>query len=150
MTLVVGCGGSRINIYHNGIPLPNESTMIENPGGIKLTYEFCRIYEQSKESLYPEYLPMEKTAMIPRYKTRSVALNVWVYNPNKTEYTLQKIMEVDGELEKSTIYWGTAESKRFQLQGPLDFEERVSIHAVIYSRDVPLLFTDEARYEMVQ
>ena len=123
----------KVRLYGNGFLMPQESSSFAMNGnsGFRGTVEIARYYEESEESIYPEYLNFDQSVTL-KADTINVSMNLWVWNPRAWKYRVVKTVDVDGVLSAREIYRGKKVDKRFQLQGPLEPGTKVKMRLYIY------------------
>ena len=128
--LVVGCSPKLTILGSHGEPIPHEMVMINSVKGITADFHFKRIYEESEESIYPEYLPLEEEIRIPR-DTKELFLVLHIRNPEAVKLRVTKWVKVDGKMTTKIIYKGKAVDKVFQLEGPMVKGTKVELSATV-------------------
>ena len=124
------------------IPLPENSIQVTNPEtGVKVEVVFLRFYEESPESIYPEYLDFDKINQLSDYETQrttSVVLFLRVWNQNEIPYKVIKYIRYGEERDnftKDVMYSGKDAVKHFQLQMPMVENRLIQIQADVADED---------------
>ena len=152
--LLVGlCSCStKLVVMNNGAPVPDNSVRLTNDSsGLMVQFNFRVVTEQGEDSYDFEFPDFNKRVYISK-DAKVVALDLWVYNPKGHKYRVNKLIEAKrgSKLSRTerTIYEGRAETRRFQLAGPLEPGVEVRLGAIIQVGKLPLFFAGEAWYKM--
>jgi len=151
LLLIFICGCStNVVVKQNGYPLPGISYYLVNSSGLTATFNWCRLYEKSKESYYPEYFDMFKKQTIPLSKTKELVINLLVINPNKRKFKLIKtVTKSKGVYQISyseTIFEGNPEDKIFQLNCPLEKGFNYTVEAIVKTNETHMIHIGEFIY----
>jgi len=149
-TLLLGCSPKMI-VMNNGIPAPDNAVTLKNDSsGLMATFNFRKVVEESEESLSSEYLDFNKKIYIDE-DTKAVVLDLWVFNPKKIKYQVNKIIEIKGHTlsrSEKIVYEGKDVSKRFQLTGPVIPGQEVRLGAFVRIGKLPMFFAGDAWYKI--
>ena len=149
--LAVGCA-PRLMVMNNGAPVPNNTVRLKNDSsGLTVQFNFRLVNKLGEESYDFEFPDFNKKVYLSDDAT-AVYLDVWVYNPKGHEYKVNKLVETKSGFKHNTadrqIYKGSANSRRFQLTGPLKENLEVRLAAIIKVGKLPLFFAGEAWYKL--
>jgi hypothetical protein len=129
-------------VTKDAVPLPKETIQVTNPEtGIKVEAVFLRFYEDSPESIYPEYLDFDDINYLSdseTQRTTSVVLFLRVWNQNEIPYKVIKYIRYGTEPDnytKNVMYTGAAPVKHFQLQMPMVEDRLIQIQADVADKD---------------
>ena len=141
----------KLLIMQNGRPAPDNTVMLKNDSsGLTVAFNFRKIVEDSEDSWSSEYLDFNTKTYVPK-NTKSVILDLWVYNPKGHKYQVSKIIETLGskhsKIEK-VIYKGRQLTKRFQIAGPVMEGKEVRLGAFVRIGKLPIFFAGEAWYKV--
>jgi len=141
-----GCTTIRL-VTKDGIPLPQESIQITNPQtGITVESVFIRYYEDSPESIYPEYLEFNKINHLSdtdTQKTTNVILFLRIWNKREVPYKVIKYIRYgDGknDFTKSVVYKGKDVVRHFQLEMPIVEDRLIQIQADVADGEGDVIF----------
>ena len=146
LMLTLGCARVQL-VQRDGIPLPPETINITNPEtGILVESVFLRYYEDSPESIYPEFLDFHKINELSDYettRTTNVILFLRVTNPKQVKYKVIKYIR-DGtgkdDYRRDVMYTGDAVMKHFQLKMPIVEDRLIQIQADVADEEDAVLF----------
>lgn len=144
--LLLGCSPKMTILNSHGMPIPSEVVQLTSVKGIMTDFHFKRIYNESEDSEYPEYLPLEEEVTIPR-DTKEVSLVLHIRNPESVRYEVTKCITVDGEPTIKRVYRGKDVDKVFQFKGPLDRGTKVELWATVRLDGRVIVFAGRALYK---
>jgi hypothetical protein len=141
-----GCTSIRF-VTKDGIPLPQETLKITNPEtDITVESVFIRYYEDSPESIYPEYLNFNKVNHLSNSETQrtiKVILFLRVWNKKEIPYKVIKYIRYDNgehDFTKEIMYKGKDPVKHFQLNMPIVENRLIQIQADVADGEDAVLF----------
>ena len=147
---LLGCS-PKLLVMNNGMAAPDNTVTLKNDSsGLAVTFNFRKVVEESEESWSSEYLDFNKKTYISP-KTKAVVLDLWVYNPKRHKYQINKVVEIKGSKLSRTekiVYTGKELTKRFQLTGPVLVGKEVRLGAFVRIGDFPLFFAGDAWYKV--
>lgn len=146
LLLCVGCAPNFTLIDSRGNPLPHEFIQLRSLYGLHTDFHFKRMYYEGTESLYPEFLPIEKEVTLPR-DTREVALVLHIFNPETVRLRVRKHLKVNGKRTEYIVYEGSDLDRVFQLKGPIAGGAHVELYATIEVNNRIVVLAGRALYK---
>ena len=147
LLLTVGCSPKFVVMDSHGYVIPHEVNMVSSVAGLQADFYFCRVYEQSEDSNYTDYLPIEEEIKLPK-DTKAVFLNLHIKNPEKVKFKVVRTIVVDGESMSKVVYKGKSLNKVFQFPGPLVQGKNVRLYATIYIDGRMMIYAGRAIYKI--
>jgi len=131
----------------HGYVIPHEVNMVSSVAGLQADFYFSRVYEQSEDSNYTDYLPIEEEVKLPK-DTKAVSLNLHVKNPQKVKFKVVRTIVVDGESTSKVVYKGKSLNKVFQFPGPLVQGKNIKLYATIHIDGRMMIYVGRALYKI--
>ena len=143
--LFMGCAPKMTILGSHGMPVPTEVVQLNSVKGITTDFHFKRTYEESEESVYPEYLPLEEEVRIPS-DTKEVLLVLHIRNPETVKFKVTKWLSINGKTTGKVVYSGSTPDKVFQFKGPLNKGTTIGMWATVKIDRMVIVFAGRALY----
>lgn len=135
----------------------NDKVYLNNALGLRVRVRFSTLAELSRESFSTKYHRLDCLTVLPLAGLKKAAFEVVIENPRRVNFVLKKVVQVESPAgganllpaSEEEIYSGSAESKAWQLEGPIIKGRSVILGAKVYvdGEEFPSLQLGDALYE---